>query len=40
MGNPLSYCLLCNWSGDIPGNHGDGPNATPEDIAFALEDRL
>ncbi len=32
--------VLCSWSGDVHENHGDGPNATPEDFACALEDRL
>ncbi len=32
--------VLCNWSGDVHENHGNGPNATPEDFACALEDRL
>ena len=32
--------VLCSWSGDVHENQGDGPNATPEDFACALEDRL
>ena len=32
--------VLCSWLGDVHENHGDGPNATPEDFVCALEDRL
>ena len=32
--------VLCSWSGDVHENHGNRPNATPEDFASALEDRL